>query len=674
MAEVGSIFISHASQDQPVATAVCKALEDAGLRCWIAPRDVRAGDFYADAIVQAINSCPVLVVILSANAIDSAHVLREVERASAKKRPIISIHTDSTPLPPGLEYFLSASHWLDASQGPLERVIPSLIDAVRAHCAGSATASNPVPPAPRPETPASRPRVVMAVAAVLMAAALLYLVADKIWLSRRAAVAAAAMPSPMPASAAAPASFSPPAHSVAVLPFVNMSGDPKQDYFSDGLSEELLNSLAAVRGLQVAARTSAFSFKGKQVAVAEIARALNVGAVLEGSVRKEGEHVRITAQLINAVTGFHLWSKTYDRDLTSVLKLQSEVANEVSTALQATLLNTAETSLDSGGTDNPQAFDAYLRAERLVFNGGQAVTAADFAAAAADAVREYSEAIRLDPQFANAYVGKAGALLEIQRLIPHTGREARTAANDALAAAKQAATLAPHLGAAHAALAEVQSRLFFDFGAAESEYERALELAPGDARVLTRAALFLAQMGRFDQALPHANRAAALDPLNAVTQNTLADFFYAGHRYKESIEAATRAEEIDPHTAFAWANIGVTYLAAGDIAAALRACTTPPIEENHQFCLAITYDKLHRRADAEAALTSVQSTAGSAWAYQYSEVYAQWGDVPKALEWLETAFRLMDPGLLYLKTDTLVDALRQEPRFQAIYTKLRFPS
>jgi TolB-like protein/Flp pilus assembly protein TadD len=459
-----------------------------------------------------------------------------------------------------------------------------------------------------------------------------------------------------------------------VLPFVNMSGDPKQDYFSDGLSEELLNSLAEVRGLQVAARTSAFSFKGKQVDVAEIARALNVGAVLEGSVRKEGEHVRITAQLINAVTGFHLWSKTYDRDLTSVLKLQAEVANEVSTALQATLLSTPETSLDSGGTDNPQAFDAYLRAERLVFNGGQAVSAADFAAAASDAVGEYSEAIRLDPQFANAYVGKAGALLEIQRLIPHTGREARTAANDALAAAKQATALAPHLGAAHAALAEVQSRLFLDFGAAESEYERALELAPGDARVLTRAALFLAQMGRFDQALPHANRAAALDPLNAITQNALADFFYAGHRYKESVEAGTRAEEIDPHAAFAWANIGVTYLAAGDIAAALRACTTPPIEENHQFCLAITYDKLHRRADAEAALATLQSTAGSAWAYQYSEVYAQWGDIPKALEWLETAFRLMDPGLLYLKTDTLVDPLRQEPRFQAIYAKLRFPS
>jgi TIR domain len=250
MAEVGGVFISHASQDEPVATAVCKALEDAGLRCWIAPRDVRAGDFYADAIVQAINSCPVLVVILSANAIDSAHVLREVERASAKKRPIISIHTDSTPLPPGLEYFLSASHWLDASQGPLERVMPSLIDAVRAHCAGSATASGPVPPAPRPETPANRSRAPVAVAVALMAAALLYLVADKIWLSRRAPVAAAATPSLMPASAAAPATFSPPAHSVAVLPFVNMSGDPKQDYFSDGLSEELLNSLAAVRGLQ----------------------------------------------------------------------------------------------------------------------------------------------------------------------------------------------------------------------------------------------------------------------------------------------------------------------------------------------------------------------------------------------------------------------------------------
>jgi TolB-like protein len=673
-----AIFISYASQDSAIAEAVCKALEEAGLPCWIAPRNVRAGDFYADAIVQAINSCRVLVLILSKNAIDSAHVLREVERASAKKRQIISIHLDSTPLPPGLEYFLSASHWLDASQGPIARIIPSLLESARSHHT-TVLASRPGPSADLP-APIARPagswiKPILVASVALIAAGLLYLLADKFWLSKRGPITNALTANPVAQPTAAPPSFSPPAHSVAVLPFVNMSGDSKEDYFSDGLSEELLNSLAAVRELQVAARTSAFFFKDKQVDVAEIAHKLNVGAVLEGSVRKEGGHVRITAQLINAVTGFNLWSKTYDRDLKGVLKLQTEVAAEVSTALKATLLATADASLDSGGTGNPMAFDAYLRGERLIsqaVDGG--VVLADYVAAQFAAIKEFSEAIRLDPQFANAYVSKAYALIEIQRLTSDSGTTGREAANDALVAAKQATALASRLGIAHAALAEVLARSFFDFSAAAPEYERALELSPGDARVLTHAAVFLAQMGRFDEAQPHAQRAAVLDPLNVNTQFALADFFDTVHRYRESIQALDRAIEIDPHTPFGTANKGLEYVKVGNLDAALQSCTIPPIEENHQYCLAIIYGKLNRRSDAEAAVAALLKSAGNAFAYQYAEIYAQFGDIPKALAWLETAYELKDAGLVYLKTDSLMDPLRQEARFQAIYTKLKFPS
>ena len=672
----GAIFISYASQDGVAAEAVCRALEDAGLRCWIAPRDVRAGDFYADAIVQAITSCPALVLILSRSAIDSPHVLREIERASAKKRPIISIHLDSTPLPPGLEYFLSASHWLDASQGPLSRIFPSLIESVRGHYSGSRhreTTGAPAPASMPPSAPAAWRRLMWLVPLMLMAAGLLYLMADRFWLSRRTPPETALTPAPG-APAAAAVSFSPPAHSVAVLPFVNMSGDPKEDYFSDGLSEELLNSLAAVRELEVAARTSAFSFKGKQVDVGEIARKLNVGAVLEGSVRKEGEHVRITAQLINGVTGFHLWSKTYDRDMKGVLKLETEVATEVSAALKATLLAGADAPLDSGGTDHPQAFDAYLRAERLISQAEVSGAVTDYVAAQSAAIKEFSQAIRLDPRFANAYVSEAYSLIEVQRLTADTAVTGRKAADDALVAARQGIVLAPRLGRAHAALAEVLARSFYDFSAAAAEYERALELSPGDARVLTHAALFLGQMGRFEQALPHAQRAAALDPLNADTQFYLADFFDTGHRYQESIQAIDRAMLIDPQGVFGNANKGIEYLKAGNADAALRLCTLPPLEENHQFCLALVYGRLHRPSEAQAAVATLLKAAGSAFAYQYAAIYAQWGDRSKALEWLETAYRLRDAGLVYLKTDALMDPLRQEPRFQAIYSQLKFPS
>ena len=168
------------------------------------------------------------------------------------------------------------------------------------------------------------------------------------------------MPAPVPRASAS--AFNPPPHSIAVLPFVNMSGDKEQEYFSDGLTEELLNSLAEINELQVAARTSAFSFKGKDTDIGTIARKLNVGAVLEGSVRRSSHTVRITAQLINAVTGFHLWSKTYDRDLGDVLKLQTEIATAVAEALKVTLLADTATKIELGGTHNSAAFDAYLHA------------------------------------------------------------------------------------------------------------------------------------------------------------------------------------------------------------------------------------------------------------------------------------------------------------------------
>jgi TolB-like protein len=684
----GAAFISYASQDGAVAQAVCQALEGAGLACWIAPRNVRAGDFYADAIVQAINSCRVLVLILSRSAIDSPHVLREVERASAKARPIISIHTDATPLPPGLEYFLSASHWLDASKGPVSAVIPALIEAVRGHQAGigqGATAGAAVGATAGTKLPQAAvgavarvawPKLAGTLLVLLMAAGLLYLVVDKIWLSKRDGAAAV----PAVASAGASPSFAPPPHSVAVLPFENLSGDPKQDYFSDGLSEELLNSLAAVRELQVAARTSAFSFKGRNVEVGEIARRLNVGNILEGSVRKEGDHVRITAQLINAVTGFQLWSKTYDRDLKGVLKLQSEVASQVSSSLKATLLNASDASPDSGGTDSSQAFDAYLRAETLVANGEWHGNIADYLAVLVAANDAYSEALRFDPRYANAWLGKAHVLLGIQRQNSDFGPKGRQPANDALAAARTAAALAPQLGIAHATLAEVLSRLFFDFPAAAPEYQRALELSPGDARVLTRASLFLAQMGSLDEALVHARRVAVLDPLNANDQFEVGRVFDIGRRYREAIEAYGRAEVIDPHDTYYRAVTGVAYLKLGDPEAALQACTAPfagasapPGGENHLWCLTLTYGRLGRHAEAEAALAALKATAGNAWAYQFAQIYAQWGDTNKALDWLDIAYQLKDAGLIFLKMDKLLDPLRQEPRFQAIYAKLNFP-
>ena len=317
-----------------------------------------------------------------------------------------------------------------------------------------------------------------------------------------------------------------------------MSGDKEQDYFSDGLTEELLNSLSAINELQVAARTSAFSFKGTNTDIGTIARKLNVGAVLEGSVRRSANTIRITAQLINAVTGFHLWSKTYDRDLGDVLKLQTEIATAVASALKVTLLGDVAAKVELGGTGNPAAFDAYLRGG-TAFNSIRVIK--DLPAAIAD----YTEAIRLDPRYALAFAARSIALSAV-------AGEAETAAamregfDKAQADARQALSLAPDLAQAHLALAFVAESATLNFTQANAEYQRALALAPGNAQVLRESGLCAALMGHFDAALAATRRAVVLDPLARQSHTRLGQALYVARRYEEAVAAFAEVISLDP--------------------------------------------------------------------------------------------------------------------------------
>ena len=539
--------------------------------------------------------------------------------------------------------------------------------------------------------------------------ALLLVAGSVLWGASRLAHEPAEVPAPTTldsgAAVKAPPSaptFNPPPHSIAVLAFVNMSGDKKQEYFSDGLSEELINSLARIKELQVAARTSTFVFKGKDVDIATIARKLNVATVLEGSVRRSADAVRVTAQLDSAASGFHIWSQTFDRDWGDVLKLQRELASAVAGALlelpsltsdetlramasTETLRGMASTASgftpheratqielghlirgDIGTTQNPAAFDAYLR-------GSKAFSLIDDVSSLKSAITEYSEAIRLDPTYALAFAGRSRALSGYAAEFA-TGPTIRDSFEKAQADARAALKLAPELAEGHLALATYLNRGALDFTDANEAYARAMLLAPGNAEVLAESGRFAVIMGRFDSGLAAGRRAVALDPLGARSRYLLAQALHLAHRDEEAVAAFGEVIRLESDYKAAYGFRGLAYYGLGDFQGALSSCETKPDNWASQWCLAVTYDKLGRHADAEAVLKKLQAAYSDAGPVEYATIYAQWGNTAKALEWLSMAVRLRNPDLAYVKTDPLLDPLRTEPRFQAIERALNFPN
>jgi serine/threonine-protein kinase len=510
----------------------------------------------------------------------------------------------------------------------------------------------------------TRPNVVVAalIMAAVAAVALSYLALNKLLSPTRTAVSVTATV----------AAFNPPPHSIAVLPFVNISGDKEQNYFSDGLTEELLNSLTRINELQVAARTSSFSFQGEHADITTVGHKLNVASVLEGSVRRSGNIVRITAQLNNALTGFHLWSQSYDRDLGDVLVLQTEIADAVTSALKVKLLGNVAARIELGGTRSPAAFDAYLR-------GLKASNMAHDAKGDEAAIAAYAEAIRLDSGYALALAAQSLALTDYADNYA-TGSAIRASYESAQADARLAIAQAPTLADGYVALANVLESESLDFAQAAKEYQRALSLATGNAQVGSRFGRFAVLMGHTDAGFAAIRRATELDPLNPAAYRLLSFALRMTHRYEEALEAAQGSLALDAHNAGALTTRGLAYYALGDYQGARASCegTQPPADASEsyfgiQVCLAITYEKLGRHAEAEAMLTNLQSWYGDRGAYQYAEIYSQWKNTPKALAWLERAMRLRDSGLAALKADGLLDPLRDEPRFQAIQHALKFP-
>jgi TolB-like protein/lipoprotein NlpI len=661
------VFISYASLDSAVAEAVCGALEREGMTCWVAPRDVVPGEFYADAIVRAIDAASLIVLILSKNAAGSAHVLREVERASSKRHPVVSLRIDLAPLPAALEYFLNTSHWLDASASGVDRALPRLVDAVQRLLAPASTeqpghsADAPKPVADlSPRLPVSShasqrlSRSLLALGA-LIAVALAYLVVEKFWLSPHAT---SERPIAAVTSAAAPVAVISD-KSVAVLPFVDMSEKKDQEYFSDGLSEELIDLLAQVQDLRVPARTSSFYFKGKQSTIAEIAKALGVSHVLEGSVRKAGSTLRVTAQLIRADNGYHLWSKSFDRDVKDIFKVQDEIAAAVVEALKAKLLPAPQLA-NAYRTTNTEAYNQYLLGNSSLNRGNED--------GLRSALQAYRKAIALDPNYAAAYAGLAFS----EFFVADTTGDAEMMQR-AVTAAERAIALAPDLPLGYLTRGFLRSTHSWDWTGAQADFEKALALDSGAGQAQDFYGSLLASVGRLPEAIAAERKAIELDPLSGWPWENLGVYLMASGQFAAARPAISRALELNPEASQMSYSLGRLELLEGHAQEALTVFRRISHEAIRQCGSAMAEHTLGHVKESQQALDELAAKHARESAYQIAEVYAWRGEKDHAFEWLQRAYAQHDGGLSDIKYDPVLATLRADARYAALLKKLGLP-
>jgi len=644
-------FLSYASADAEAAKQVCARLEASGLRIWMAPRDVPAGAHYADALVRAINASRSLLLILSENSVDSSHVSKEVERASSKRKPIVAIRLDAAPLTPAFEYFLSESQWVDARDG-LVAAMPRLTDDLRRLVAGAPTAPPARPGRPIPKAQdAGRTRAPLVALAFAALAALIlggwWLGRSQGWWARLAGATAA-----VPAATAK-------ANSVAVLPFTDLSEKKDQEYFSDGLSDELIDLLGKIPNLRVPARTSSFYFKGKPSTLPEIGKVLNVSHVLEGSVRKSGTALRISAELVNVADDTRVWSETYDRTLDDVFKVQDDIANAVVTALKITMLGDVKSR--AAPTNNSEAHLQYLRALEWSRGSGGSYE---------ESIAALKKAVQLDPSFADAWEALGATYVGGFVSVGYGAYESvRREAVDDL---QRALALNPQLAAAHSDLAEIYYQMDWTSAPARAELERALAIDPKDSLAIWLKGYMANADGRFDEAIAMHNESRDLDPLSVDNYRQLGNAYYRAGQLDAGIAVLRDALKRFPAAPTIHYRLGLLLLAEHKVEAALAEFSLEQQADFHLLGLPLALDKLGRREEADKILAQAltRDTVVNGAAYQLAIVYANRGDKDRAFQWLERGVQQRDAGMLWMKYDPSLRSLSHDPRFQTILVKM----
>jgi len=453
--------------------------------------------------------------------------------------------------------------------------------------------------------------------------------------------------------------------SLVVLPLENLSGDPSQDYFADGMTDALISDLSQIGSLRVISRTSAMQYKGARKPLPKIASELAVEGVVEGTVARSGNRVRVTAQLIEAQTDQHLWAKTYERDSRDVLALQDEVANAIASEIKAKLTVRERARLASARQINPDAHEEYLK--------GQYFLATFTPKNVKKSVEHFERAVTKDPDYAQAYAGLANAYFFEAGII---GPE--QAVPKARASARKALELDYSLAAAHTCLAMISFIYDWDWEGAGREFERTLDSNPGEAGAHASYASYLVAMGRTNEALAEVQQAQALDPLSSEITGELAEILFAAHQYDQLVNLCQKMLELDPNSLSAHSSLNLAYEQKRMFAeAATEQEKVLALSKDDE--LAASFWRDYSRSGYQAASRGLlqefakRSDQNSITAYPIGAGYAFLGEKDLAFQWLEKAYHKRSPGLGLIKVDPRLDSLRSDPRFHDLLRRMNFP-
>jgi TolB-like protein/Flp pilus assembly protein TadD len=662
-----AVFLSYASQDADAAKRICDALRTAGIEVWFDQSELRGGDAWDRKIRDQIRHCALFMPLISAHsqARLEGYFRREWKFAVERKRDIadelaflLPVVIDETPergalVPEGFhEVQWTRLPGGDASPEFIQhvsRLLSGHADLPQPTVMGLQPSPAPVPTRPAAESRSSSPRRMWTLLiAVAIALVLGYIGIDRYVLHKGTHLSGAS------------ANAANAEKSIAVLPFVDLSEKHDQEYFADGMAEEVIDLLANIPGLTVIGRTSSFQFKGKNQDLRTIGEALGATYIVEGSVRRSGDRMRVTAQLINAADRSHLWSDTYEEPVGDTFKLQDQIASNLARALQVTI--GADSIQARPSFKNAEAYDLYLRG-RHAFDR-QDKEGLESAAA------YFQQVLELDPTSVLA----AAWLADAQESSAEYGFvESREGFERARASADRALSLDPRWAHAYLVLSDIHLAYDWDWAAAERDTKQALSLKPRDPEFIANMARIYATLGRWDESTRLFETAIGLDPLSPWLHASFANVWFVTGQLREAEAEARKTVQISPTYASGHSGLGVVLLAEGKFDDALAEMQKELPEWNRDSGLAITYHSMGRRAESDTLLAQLVQKHAQDDASQIAEVYAWRGELDQAFTWLERAYEQKDAGLYMVKQDGTLKNLWSDPRYKAFLRKMNLP-